>query len=169
MRILQKLCKTFLFCSMLMQMVSAAQPNPYKGGVQGQQLPSPTFKLSAQDEQAVVVPSNIGVVGIKYLHRPGSMSTIIDVYPETPADKAGVRVGDNLLEVDGTNVLALNADQVFGLMAGRPGEPVELKLMRCKNNYGSYQGCTPYYVTLKRMDMNYLSSDRVFNIYRYGN
>ncbi len=121
-----------------------------------------TFRLSAQTSDADFVPSNIGIVGIKYLHRIGEMSSVIAVYPRTPAEASGVQIGDRILEIDGINVMPLDADQVFGLMAGKPGEMVTMKMMRCLDS------CRAYNISVKRMDMNHLASDDIFKIYKYG-
>ncbi len=126
-----------------------------------------SFKLSAQNTETGFVPSNVGIIGVKYLHKKGDMSTVIDVYPHTPAEAAGVRVGDRVVEVDGTNIMAFDADQVFAMIAGYPGQPVRLKLMRCAG--GTMGACRAYEVNLVRMDMNELASDNVFKIYKYGN
>ncbi len=129
--------------------------------------PAPTsFKLSVANSNATFVPSDVGIIGVKYLHRKGDMSTVIEVYPHTPASAAGVQVGDRVLEVDGTNIMAFDADQVFAMIAGRPGEPVRLKMMRCAGSTGA---CRAYEVNLTRMDMNELASEQVFKIYKYGN
>lgn len=130
--------------------------------------PVSTFKLSAVTSDASFVPSDIGIIGIKYLHRRGDMSNVIDVYPNTPASNAGVQVGDRIIEVDGLNIIPFDADQVFSLIAGRPGQPVQLKLMRCDSNHGNYAGCRAYELNLTRMDMNQIASDNVFNVYKYG-
>ena len=153
---------------------------PVKSAIQSQSLvggspsynnsssSSATFKLQAQDAETSFAPSNIGIVGIKYLHQPGVMSTVIEVYPGTPAQKSGIRVGDRLLEVDGMNIIPLSSDEVFGVIAGRPGTIVNLKLMRCPNNYGSHLGCNAYSVDIKRMDMAQVASDQVYKVYKYG-
>ncbi|MDA1020895.1 MAG: PDZ domain-containing protein [Cyanobacteria bacterium] len=130
--------------------------------------PKSTFKLNAVSSDAVFAPSDVGIIGVKYLHRRGEMSNVIDVYPHTPAAAAGVRIGDQIIEVDHMNIMPFDADQVFSLIAGSPGEPVHLKLMRCDSNHGSYSACRPYEINLKRMDMNQLASDNVFHVYKYG-
>ena len=90
------------------------------------------------------------------------MSNVIDVYPNTPAAQAGVRVGDRIVEVDGMNIMPFDADQVFALIAGYPGQPVHLKLLRCDSR------CRTYEINLTRMDMNQIASDNIFKIYKYG-
>jgi C-terminal processing protease CtpA/Prc len=124
------------------------------------------FKLGVEEGLSTFEPSNIGIIGVKYLHRVGEMSTIIAVYPHTPAESAGVLVGDKLLSVDGVNIMNFNADQVYAMIAGRPGEPIDLKLMRCPVGAGA--GCRTFNVNLQRMDMNEIASDNVYKVYRYG-
>ena len=128
--------------------------------------PATPFKLGVQDTASSFVPSNIGIIGVKYLHRMGEMSTIIAVYPHTPAEAAGIQLGDRLLTVDGVNIMNFTADQVYAMIAGRPGEPVDLKLMRCAGD-GAF-GCRTYTLNLKRMDMNEIASDNVYKVYKYG-
>jgi len=130
---------------------------------------NPKFKLGVQEAYSDFVPSNVGIIGLKYLHKTGETSTVIDVYPNTPAQQAGIQVGDRILEVDGSSIIPYTADQVFAVIAGRPETNVELKMMRCNSSYASQSGCRAYIVNLKRMDMNQLASDRVFRVYKYGN
>ncbi len=145
--------------------VNAAAYTEQNLSIKKQAAPT-SFKLSVANSDATFVPSDVGIIGVKYLHRKGDMSTVIEVYPHTPAERAGVQVGDRVLEVDHTNIMAFDADQVFSMIAGRPGEPVSLKLMHCAGTAGA---CRAYEVNLIRMDMNELASDQVFKIYKYGN
>lgn len=124
-----------------------------------------SFKLNVEESTATFKPSNVGIIGMKYLHKPGSMSTVVEIYPHTPAERAGIRVGDRLLAVNGANIIPYNSDQVFAMIAGLPGAPIRLQFMRC-NNYGS--NCYTFDKELIRMDMNQLNSDRVYQIYKYG-
>ena len=128
-----------------------------------------TYKIGVTEAYSDFVPSNVGIIGLKYLHKIGETSTVIDVYPNTPAERAGIQLGDRILEVDGSNIIPLTADQVFSIIAGKPETTVELKLMRCNQNYGAYLGCKTFSVNLKRLDMNQIASDRVFRVYKYGN
>ena len=130
-----------------------------------QKVSSKPYKLNAAESTQDYVPSNVGIIGMKYMHRPGSMSTVVEIYPHTPAEKAGIRIGDRLLAVNNTNVIPFSSDQVFSMIAGIPGSALNLKFMRC-NSYG--RDCFTFDRELIRMDMNKLNSDRVYRIYRYG-
>jgi C-terminal processing protease CtpA/Prc len=120
------------------------------------------FSLSASHSSLAYKPSDVGVVGIRYLHKPGTYSQVEEVYPNTPAANSGILYGDRILEIDGISVKPYDANGVFGLMAGKPGEKVRLKLLRCNPN------CYEFSVDLIRLDMNSLTSDTVFRIYKYG-
>lgn len=121
-----------------------------------------TFKLQANSSESSYGKSNKGILGVKYLHRQNSESTVIQVYPNTPAERAGIRVGDKIVAVDGVSVRPYDANHVFALIEGPPGLPVDLSMLRCSND------CKPYHLRLVRMDMNQIQSDNIFRIYRYG-
>lgn len=56
---------------------------------------------------------------------------VAKVQPELPAARAGVAVGDQVVEVDGRRVPGANASDLAPLAQGkRVGEPVELLLAR---------------------------------------
>lgn len=171
MKAIFKIILIVLLCEFLTNSAKAElQSQPLRGSANAvnSSATQASFKLGVLDTNSSYAPSNIGIIGIKYLHRPGDMSTVIEVYPGTPAEKAGVRIGDRLLEVDNVSIIPFSSDQVFGLIAGRPGEHIKLKLMRCNRNYGTSLGCSSYDVDLVRMDMAQINSDRIFKIYRYG-
>lgn len=155
----------FLILTLFLSSANFAKASYQSLTLKKQKLETKPFKLNVAESTANFVPSNVGIIGMKYLHKPGSMSTVVEVYPHTPAEKAGVLVGDRLLAVDGTNIIPFNSDQVFAAIAGVPGAPIDLKFMRC-NNYGNQ--CLTFDRRLIRMDMNKLNSDRVYRIYRYG-
>ena len=115
-----------------------------------------TFKLQANSSMASYKKSNKGILGVKYLHRRNSESTVIQVYPNTPAERAGIRVGDKIVAVDGVSVRPYDANHVFTLIEGPPGVAVDLSMLRCSID------CKPYQVRLVRMDMNQIQSDNVF-------
>ena len=47
-----------------------------------------------------------------------------------PADKAGVRIGDQIIEVDGVNCEGKNTSQVSSLLKGSSGTQVKIKVKR---------------------------------------
>lgn len=121
-----------------------------------------SYRLYADSETATYEKSNRGILGVKYLHQKNKNSVVISVYPNTPAERAGIQVGDQIIAVDGINVMPYDADHVFSLIDGLPGSPVTLSMLRCTAQ------CRPYQARLVRMDMNELNSDNIFKIYKYG-
>ena len=69
--------------------------------------------------------------GIGASLRPSTHPTVIgEVFPGTPAEKAGLKPGDQTLAVDGTDVSDLAADQVAALVRGDVGTQVRLTIQR---------------------------------------
>lgn len=58
--------------------------------------------------------------------------TVVDVVPGSPAEKATMKPGDKIIEVDGTKLKGLSADEVVGKLKGKVGTPVHLKIIRLK-------------------------------------
>lgn len=56
--------------------------------------------------------------------------TISDPYEGFPADKAGIKAGDVLIEVDGKEIKGKTTSEVSELLKGQPGTEVKLKLKR---------------------------------------
>ncbi len=52
------------------------------------------------------------------------------VYPDSPAEKAGVRVGDYLIGIDGVSIDEIGLDNVVYRVRGETGTPVDLTLLR---------------------------------------
>jgi carboxyl-terminal processing protease len=68
-------------------------------------------------------------VGI-YTSPRDSMLTIVDVVSDSPAKKAGLRVGDRIYSVDGNIVLNSSDDRARKYLRGKSGVPVTLKIIR---------------------------------------
>jgi carboxyl-terminal processing protease len=59
--------------------------------------------------------------------------TIIDVFEDTPAYRAGLKPGDKIVEVDGKNVKDYSVDTVQSMIRGPKGTPVNLTIRRGKD------------------------------------
>lgn len=69
--------------------------------------------------------------GIGALSRKiGDFITITELYEGQPADKAGLKVGDKLVAVDGTDAVGKNSEDVNNILRGFPGTSVELTIRR---------------------------------------
>jgi len=58
---------------------------------------------------------------------------IVTVFKGTPAEKAGLKVGDLIIEVNGTSTKNLTLDEVSNLVKGKVGTSVNLKIKRDSN------------------------------------
>ena len=68
----------------------------------------------------------IGVV-IQY---KGDYNEVVEVYENGPAEKAGIKVGDVLLKVDGQDIKGVYGDKVASLVRGKSDTMVEFAVMR---------------------------------------
>lgn len=60
----------------------------------------------------------------------GDFLTIMELYEGQPADKAGLKVGDQIMAVDGKDAKGKNASAVEGILRGFPGTEVDLLIHR---------------------------------------
>ncbi|HRG87630.1 MAG TPA: S41 family peptidase, partial [Chitinophagales bacterium] len=60
----------------------------------------------------------------------GEWVTVTEPYEGFPADKAGLRAGDKIIEVNGKNAKNYRTDQVSAMLKGKPGTEVNVKFMR---------------------------------------
>src|SRR5437868_8875464 len=76
--------------------------------------------------------SGIGVT----INKPAADQPIevINVIAGTPADKAGVRIGDKIVTVDGTDVTNLQTEEVANKVRGAEGTPVTIGIVRGAQN-----------------------------------
>jgi carboxyl-terminal processing protease len=68
-------------------------------------------------------------IGVSILqHRDGVY--VQSVIPNTPADKAGLRYGDRIVQVDGKNAIEWSSSEVSKNVRGKGGTPVKIKIER---------------------------------------
>lgn len=72
---------------------------------------------------------NYGGLGIQIDVRDGWI-TVVAPLPETPAERAGVQTGDQIIAVDGKSTQGLKNDQAIKTLRGPAGSKVELQLRR---------------------------------------
>ena len=68
-------------------------------------------------------------VGIEVGDRDGSV-VIIAPMPGSPAEKAGLRAGDQILRIDDASIVGISADDLGGLVRGPAGTTVRLTVQR---------------------------------------
>jgi len=72
---------------------------------------------------------HVSGIGIDVNPEPRGL-TVFDVFPGTPAARAGLMPGDVILEVDGVSLAGHSSDYDSSMIRGRPGTQVALTVMR---------------------------------------
>jgi len=70
-----------------------------------------------------------GGLGIRIDEKDGWV-TVVQTLPSTPADRAGLRPGDRLVEVDGESMRGWTSDHAATVLRGPKGSAVDLKIAR---------------------------------------
>lgn len=71
-----------------------------------------------------------GGIGMRIEEQPGKGITIVTVFPNTPAEKAGVREGDIIVAIDTVGVRGWNSRRVADSLTGTPGTRVNVTFAR---------------------------------------
>ncbi|MHB9028245.1 MAG: S41 family peptidase, partial [Candidatus Latescibacterota bacterium] len=76
-----------------------------------------------------------GGIGIEIGVNPDKDYPQVMAYPisETPAEKAGMRAGDLIIEIDGMSTKGLDINEVVGKLRGKEGTQVKIKVRRGSN------------------------------------
>ncbi len=106
----------------------------YQSAIQGvlHELGDPNTSFmpaSTADDFRIRMEGEYGGVGLEVLPRDGWV-TVVTPLPGTPGTRAGVRAGDQIVEVEGQSVDGWNPDDVVGALRGRPGTAVSVKVRR---------------------------------------
>ncbi len=75
-------------------------------------------------------PANDGIIGINFEITPNVPPRIMEVYPGTPAERAGLRTGDLVLTINNTPTPGLSLSTVDALISNVPGDPVYFTVQR---------------------------------------
>ena len=68
-------------------------------------------------------------VGLEIV-RQGDWITVISALPGTPGERAGIRAGDRIVEVEGESARGWNPDRAVMALRGRPGTEVSVRIER---------------------------------------
>ncbi len=92
--------------------------------------PHTTFMSAEEYAQLHLATSGeYGGVGIQIAPRDNYI-TAVGVLPGTPAERAGVRVGDRMIEIDGQDAKGWSDEKAVKVLRGPKGSPVTIKVLR---------------------------------------
>lgn len=96
------------------------------------ELPDPYAALlvgSGQTSVAEQTSGNYGGIGVQADLRGGNIM-VVSAWPDSPADRAGLRTGDRIVEVDGRLVGPADLGETAQLLRGEPGTTVMVRVRR---------------------------------------
>lgn len=70
-----------------------------------------------------------GGLGMEVLGQDGIVRVVSPI-DDTPADRAGIKAGDLITEIEGESIIGLTTDEAVDQMRGRPGEPITITIVR---------------------------------------
>ncbi|HQD11634.1 MAG TPA: S41 family peptidase, partial [Chitinophagales bacterium] len=85
------------------------------------------------DEYQLQTTGKYGGVGAR-IGKLNDYVIITDLYEGFPAQKAGLQVGDAILEIDGKTATKYNSDEVSLLLKGEPGTKITVRVKRAISN-----------------------------------
>jgi carboxyl-terminal processing protease len=111
-----------------------SEPDLYRKAMEGllRELGDPHTSFMTAEQYAQLhlqTTGEYGGLGVQISSRDGWV-TAVSVLPETPAERAGMRVGDRFLEIDGQNAEGWSDDDAVRVLRGPRGSPIRLKVKR---------------------------------------
>ena len=85
-------------------------------------------QMKNQSEQSEGSYSGIGST---VLEKDGYV-TLVQIYADSPAERAGLKSGDQLLEIDGVSAKGMSLDEAVSLVKGPSGTVVRLRILRAE-------------------------------------
>ena len=70
-----------------------------------------------------------GGLGLEIVQRDNWI-TVVSTLPGTPGERAGIRAGDRLVEVEGESAEGWDANRAVSVLRGRPGTEAEVRIQR---------------------------------------
>src|SRR4051794_37911335 len=113
---------------------SIGETDLYQKATRGmlEQLKDPySVLLTGDDYKALTeqTSGNYAGLGIQIDVRDGWI-TVVAPLPETPAERAGIQTGDQIIEVDGKSTEGWKNDEAFKALRGAPGSKVTISVRR---------------------------------------
>lgn len=76
---------------------------------------------------------SFGGIGVVVTPGDDNLITVVSPIEDTPGERAGIKSGDKIIKVNGTEFLADNMDKAVKAMKGEPDTKVALTIMRTNN------------------------------------
>lgn len=94
--------------------------------------PYTTYIPKEEDEDLTMMLSKAygGIGAVIYKPEKDGFVTINEPYENSPAHKAGLKVGDQIMEIDDVSVIGLDSQECSNRMKGKPGTSVKFKVKR---------------------------------------
>ena len=114
----------------------------------------------------------IGVVLIGRDPSNESVAEIVQVYKDSPADQAGLLRGDIIYQVDGEDVLNLNADSIAIKLRGDSGTPISLAVRRHGQSQLLKISLVRQPISVRSIETKMIDASigyiRIYNFYNYN-
>ncbi|MCX6235243.1 MAG: S41 family peptidase [Bacteroidetes bacterium] len=81
------------------------------------------------EDYTFITTGQYGGIGA-LIHREGDYVIISEPYKNSPADKAGLKAGDKILEINDKSAKGKSTDDVSEILKGQPGTPIKILLER---------------------------------------
>jgi carboxyl-terminal processing protease len=81
------------------------------------------------EDYTFITTGQYGGIGA-LIHREGDYVIISEPYKNSPSDKAGLKAGDKILEINGKSAKGKSTDDVSEILKGQPGTPIKILLER---------------------------------------
>lgn len=88
------------------------------------------FPTSTLDKLSQLTSNAISGAGISITRSRSGALEIVDIQRGSPAERSGMKVGDQILQVDGKNVQGQNTTSVAALIRGQSGKQVKIVIRR---------------------------------------
>lgn len=69
-------------------------------------------------------------IGLAIKIQTGGYITITDVYVGSPAEKAGIKIGDSITKIDGVDILTFKTDEINEKISGKEGDTFNFTTLR---------------------------------------
>ena len=69
-------------------------------------------------------------VGMSIDKRKDAPLVVVSPFIGSPAAKAGIKIGDKIIKIDGKDILPLNANETVNMLKGKQGTKVEVEIVR---------------------------------------